>query len=112
MWDVESMEYSRDDLQERLESLDGCKRLYLMRNGYTILEQIEEIDRNEVYSDELGIDDRHNTQIGTTLSALEDLYEINLKVNEKNSGSHYNWNIDRLRKREENEILKELLEWS
>jgi len=106
------MEYSRDDLQERIESLDGYKRLHLMRNGYTVLEQIEEVDRNKAYSDELGIDDRHNTQIGTTLSALEDLYEIRLRVNEKDSGSHYNWDIEQLREREENEILKELLEWS
>lgn len=78
------MSDDKEDVLQRLEKLDSKKKMTLNRNGFIILETIEKLDDEYALSSELtDITGRSSGEIGKTLAAYEELYDIDLRYSKE-----------------------------
>jgi len=93
-----------------MEDLGFRMKCRLNRNGYVIMEGLEEIQEDKIYAKELEFTNRNASEVGQTLSALEELYEIEVRE-EGDPQEGYLWDVGELKEQEGWDTLKDMLHY-
>jgi len=102
--------YSRQYFEDRLDDLSFRRKCGLNRNGYMIMKGLEEIQEDKIYSKELKFTNRNASEVGQTLGALEELYDIEIRE-EGDPQEGYLWNVGELKEQEGWDTLKNMLHY-
>lgn len=107
-----------DNLEKRIDELEPYERFRIISDARSVLEVVEQLDEETFYTRELEEKtSRNKTEIGRTLAALEELYNIDMRPNEIQSNESRAerseralWSKEPLEENEDIEELKEYLE--